>query len=196
MSREQTLFCKLILPGVDLHWMVEQSIRMHFVTSSLFLPILVKHLSADSQQILLRGWFSVVCLWYISRGYAELDIPAVFSRPLPTYPSAIPGKTRYSVLKNSNTTPNPWSHLIDSAIVHADQHLSKTIRALAHYASIYGSTKAGDRFRDTELVGADHIDGTLFLRAASLALDREVQLEIEDDIVPAPLWDRKGYFHH
>jgi hypothetical protein len=169
---------------------------MHFVTSSLFLPIFAKHLSPASQAILLRGWLHLVFIWYISRGCPPLDIEGLYSRPLPAYPSTVPGNTRYSVLEHSTIAPNPWTHLIDSAIVHADQHLSKTVRALAHYASLYGSTRSGEKFKNTELPGAELIDGTLFLRAAALSLERETQLENDDETVPAPLWDREGYFHH
>jgi hypothetical protein len=166
---------------------------MHYVTSAIFLPILMKYLSPSSKEIFLRSWVHTVLVWHISRGCAKLDVCAFFARPLPEYASTIPAETPYSVVPKSAVTPNPWSHILDSTIVHADQHLSKIVRALLHFSSLYGSTRAEDTgFKNTELEGADVIDGTLFLRAAALSLEREI-VPTEDGTVRN--WDRDGFFN-
>jgi hypothetical protein len=66
-------------------------------------------------------------------------------------------------------TPNPWTQLIQSALVHPDDHLCKVIRTLAHYATVYGAVAPGT-FRMTELQDSELIDGTLFIRAAGLTM--------------------------
>jgi len=64
---------------------------------------------------------------------------------------------------------NPWLSIIQSVIHHPDEHLVKTVRALQHYSQIYGGRPKGT-FKDTELEGAEKLDGTLFVRVAGNAM--------------------------
>ena len=51
-----------------------------------------------------------------------------------------------------------------------DEHLVKTVRALQHYATIYGLRPAGT-FKNTKLPGADNLDGTMFIKVAGNAMN-------------------------
>lgn len=53
---------------------------------------------------------------------------------------------------------------------HSDEHLVKTLRALQHYAQIYGARPAGT-FVGTGLDGVEILDGTLFVRVAGNAMN-------------------------
>jgi hypothetical protein len=146
---------------------------MHMVTSSFFLPTIVRVLSPGSQSKLLKLYLYMVLAWYVARGCPALDIEGLYGRPLPRYPSALPASMHNSVLSDSKYSPNPWNHLIEAAILHQDDHFCKIIRALAHFSGLYGAREAGgEDFANTKLKGAERVDGTLFLRAADLAYQR------------------------
>ncbi|KAK1222337.1 hypothetical protein PQX77_014815 [Marasmius sp. AFHP31] len=95
----------------------------------------------------------------------------------------------------AKSTPEPITrenfneHLGDSNIIHPDDHLVKLHRALTHFASLYGSTKASEfAHAGTELDGAELVDGTLWLRAAMLTTNRVEELDARG------YWVRLGYF--
>ncbi|KAJ6467040.1 hypothetical protein DFH09DRAFT_1254293 [Mycena vulgaris] len=147
-------------------------------TFSITLPSYMTVISSPaSKSLLLRAYFSRSLACYISRGRANLDIRSFFSSPTslnPTFPG--PAPTPYASAFTAPTspgalTPNPWLQIIQSALVHPDDHLSKFQRALAHYGSLYGDMAPGE-FEDTELEGSEVIDGTLFVRAAGLTMER------------------------
>ena len=53
--------------------------------------------------------------------------------------------------------------------MHPNEHLPKLQRALAHYASVYGLAEKGHwKEKETELEGAELLDGSLFVRVAGL----------------------------
>ena len=73
---------------------------------------------------------------------------------------------------NSDTVyPNPWLAVEQSTLLHPDEHLPKVQRALAHYAKLYGTAKAG-KWNETELDGAELLDGSLFVRVAWLTMGK------------------------
>lgn len=128
-----------------------------------------------SREIFLRGYFLTVVTTWISRGRAELDIKrfvdAVSTNPPPSGSLPTPNKvTLPSPDSAKAVTPNPWLPIIETAVVHPDDHLVKLQRALAHYASLYGSRQAGlPDFKNTELPSADLLDGSFFIRVAGLS---------------------------
>ena len=132
---------------------------MHLVTSSLFLPSLLEHLSQDSQVVLLRAYFASTLMWWISRGCPRVDIrgflDATASESLPS--------SEGEVLPEANSFLN----IIRSGITHSNDHVMKIQRAFAHFSSIYGTRPKG-HFKGTELEGAEELDGSLFFRAARL----------------------------
>jgi hypothetical protein len=89
-------------------------------------------------------------------------------------------------------SPNPWLPIIQTTIVHPNEHLCKIQRAFAHFATLYGSRAAGQAdFKDTELEGADRLDGTLFVRAAAATATRLGWLREGEK---ARTWDRVGFY--
>lgn len=90
--------------------------------------------------------------------------------------------------------PNTWLPILQSTLLHPNEHLPKLQRALAHYALRYGSgygsgyaTRAGRRQGtkldgtelelplelELELEGVEEVlDGTLFARIAGLTMRR------------------------
>ncbi|KAL0067526.1 hypothetical protein AAF712_005517 [Marasmius tenuissimus] len=153
---------------------------MHTVTSSLFLPTVLSVLSPASQKLLLPAYFTIILSVWIYRGKPALNVRTLFNGHVP---SPFPTTSNYGVKRN------PWFDLINHSIVHPDDHLVKLHRALAHFASLYGSTKAGElAHASAELDGTELVDGTLWLRAAVLTANRVEELDARG------YWDRLGYF--
>ncbi|KAG2065058.1 hypothetical protein BDR04DRAFT_191089, partial [Suillus decipiens] len=126
---------------------------LHLVTSSLFLPSLLPYLSQTSQVLLLRGYFASTLGWWVARGFPRLDIQGFFNTT--------------SHLLSESKVANPFLDIVQSAIIHPNEHMLKIQRAFAHFSSLYGARSKG-YFKDTELEGAEALDGSLFLRAARL----------------------------
>ncbi|KAG2073377.1 hypothetical protein BDR04DRAFT_1072712 [Suillus decipiens] len=126
---------------------------MHLVTSSLFLPSVLPYLSQKSQVILLRAYFAWTLGWWITFGFPDLDIPGFLSAN--------------SHLSSETKVPNPFLDIVQSAIVHPNDHMSKIQRAFAHFSAIYGARPKGYG-KDTGLEGAEALDGSLFFLVAKL----------------------------
>ncbi|KAF9486957.1 hypothetical protein BDN71DRAFT_1405413 [Pleurotus eryngii] len=147
---------------------------MHLITSSLFLPSVLPYLSPRSQVLLLRSYMMVCLTWWVGLGRQRPDIRGFFKAdtayPRPPGPQPAPLVLTFpSPSSPSAITPNPWLPLLQSSIVHVDEHLPKLMRALAHYGTLYGTRGAEDaEFINTGLDGAECLDGTLFIRAAGL----------------------------
>lgn len=164
---------------------------MHLVTSSLFLPSLLPHLSVDSKNKFLRSYFAVILGYWISQGRAKLDIENFYASTVsnPIAPSLHPRANPETLVKD-HPTPNPWYPILQSTLVHPGEHLLKLERALAHYASLYGTTPV-NRFKDTELEHGGKLDGTLFLRTAWLSLNTNGWMREGDE---KGGWDFSGFF--
>ncbi|CCL99026.1 uncharacterized protein FIBRA_01035 [Fibroporia radiculosa] len=152
---------------------------MHMVTSALFLPSMVTYLSASSITQLLRTYLISSITWWVARGRPVLPIrefyTSVSATPVPygtTKVTSAPG-----TLTSESVSPNPWLPILQTTIVHADDHLCKLQRALAHFASKYGDRPVGyfSAFAEIDsggLEGAEVLDGSLFVRAAGLTADK------------------------
>jgi hypothetical protein len=151
---------------------------MHLVTSSIFLPSITAYLSPASQNALLRAYLGSSLIWWVARGFPKLDIPgffsSVFSSPPDNAPKSHPDDSTLPAPTSIHAcTPNPWLPIIQTTVVHPNEHLCKIQRALAHFAVLYGARVAGQAdFNGTELEGADRLDGTLFVRAAAATSKR------------------------
>ncbi|KAK0218659.1 hypothetical protein IW262DRAFT_1462159 [Armillaria fumosa] len=161
---------------------------MQLVTTSLFLPSLAKLLSTTSQSLLLRSYMAVSLAWWISRGRPGFDIPKFLesSDEFVYYDSSStttpPGEL--------SSTSNPWFAIIQQALFHHDDHLCKIQKALAYFAPLYGTRGGGlPDFSQTELPGAEKLDGTLFLRAAQLIAKHFELRRGKVPTVDLPLWD-------
>ncbi|KAJ7101253.1 hypothetical protein B0H15DRAFT_815467 [Mycena belliarum] len=142
---------------------------MHLLTSSMTMTAYMATLSPPSISVLLRAYLTRSLAYYIARRRPNLPVRSFFSAPILTdFPGPDPSPS--SSVYPDAVTPNLWLRIIQSALVHPDDHLSKVQRTLAHYGSLYGSVAPGE-FRGTELNGSEMIDGTLFLRTAALTME-------------------------
>ncbi|KAK0451420.1 uncharacterized protein EV420DRAFT_716756 [Desarmillaria tabescens] len=161
---------------------------MHLVTSSLFLPSFAAYLTPPSQALLLRSYMAVSLAWWVARGRPGFDIPKFFEV---TIQDSEPSSNSSTPTWNLPSATNPWFAIIQQAIVHPDDHLCKIQRAFVHYATLYGARPCGKPdFSQTELEGAERLDGTLFLRAAQLTA-KHFEYEGKGEKYPAAqtLWD-------
>ena len=160
---------------------------MHLVTSSLFLPSLCARLTERSQAVFLRSYFLVSLSIYIQRGRPALDIARFFANDttLHSADDSTPHVDGLASSLTSGVTPNPWLSVIQTSLVHSDEHVPKLQRALCYLAELFGGTPAG-YFKKTELKDAEVIDGTLFVRTANSSAKRTSQ---GNDV-----WDRRGFY--
>ncbi|OAX38705.1 hypothetical protein K503DRAFT_677249, partial [Rhizopogon vinicolor AM-OR11-026] len=178
---------------------------MHLVTSSIFLSSLVTSLYQNSraQALLLRSYFAVSLANYVDRGCPDIDIAKFYSDTSLFLPSSgqdvIPGPQpspfKHTLPDSESAeaqTPNPWLSVIQTTLVHPNEHLCKTQRTLAHFASLYGLRGQGCKLGDAERsIGLGELDGTLFLRVAMLTAHRLGWMregESEEE------WDREGFY--
>jgi hypothetical protein len=160
---------------------------MHCVTSSLFLPSILAHLSAAHQTRLLRAYFAVCLAYFVARGRPDLGgrLEAFFKGPV--QPLRVPGPAvtpHGSALhpeddaaaegkdgRSAAHSRNAWHAVLQSTMYHPEAHVSKAQRALAHWSARYGTRPRG-YFEGVGLEGAEHIDGSLFVRTGTLTLEK------------------------
>jgi hypothetical protein len=164
---------------------------MHCVTSSLFLPSILRFLQPASQTRLLRVYFTVSLTYYIVRGRPVLDLRAFFADPVP--PLEVPGthSTPSKTALLATSSHNPWYAVLQSTLLHPEAHVSKCERALVHWANLYGERPRGYWAAlaggPDGLEGAEDMDGSLFVRAAALTLQKVGWVREGED---ATFWDR------
>ncbi|KAF8641640.1 hypothetical protein AX16_009866 [Volvariella volvacea WC 439] len=200
---EELIWTNVLLYGVG-GWALNQDFNadfflMHLVTSSLFLPSLVPHMSTSSAESVLRAYFTVSLSWWVAMGRPELDIRGFFSAntEYPTLPEPLPTPRATSLPSATSpkaVNPNPWLPILQATLPYPDDHLPKLQRALSHYGGLFGTRPAGSAdFADTELEGADVLDGTLFIRVSGLTAKRIGR--VRDDEKPYQShWDRSGFW--
>lgn len=150
---------------------------MHLVTSSLFLPSFVNVLSTPSAVLLLRTYFAFSLIFYIARGRPAFSIAEFYkaTSASPSAPGALPQSAQDTLPPAGN--PSPWSQIVQTTLVHPNEHLCKLQRALLHYAEELGGTAPGTFAKTSEgtgsaYTGAEVLDGTLFVRVAGLTAGR------------------------
>ncbi|EKM51649.1 uncharacterized protein PHACADRAFT_261904 [Phanerochaete carnosa HHB-10118-sp] len=163
---------------------------MHGVTSALMVAPLLSTLSANSAALLLRTYFIFSLVLYVARGRPAIPIQEFYTSTSP-YPSP-PGPKTQAAKETLEpfALPNPWLPIIQTTLVHLDEHLCKAQRALLHFAECFGGLDAG-AFASCGLDGADVLDGTLFARVASLTADRLGWMREGEE---KRGWDFKGLF--
>jgi hypothetical protein len=132
-------------------------------------------LSLASRLKLLKTYLSACAGFYIGRGNGTLPIEEFYTATNDrlTAPPAVPGPP--DAKRQPLSAPGgPWGRIIDNAIAYPEEHVPKTIRSLAVFAARWGSRPAGYFAGGGEdgLEGREALDGTLFVRAACLTLDR------------------------
>jgi hypothetical protein len=165
---------------------------MHMVTSSIFLPSIISYLSPRAQVLLLRAYLSSVVAWFVACGRPSLNFKSFFEStltvPNPPNNPAVPQVE--GIAAQDAQTPNAFLPLIQSSIMHPNDHHTKIQRAFAHFSTIYGSRPKG-YFAGTELDGAEELDGSLFVRAAVLTADYMGWVREGEN---ARMWSLKGLF--
>ncbi|KAH9170229.1 hypothetical protein EDB89DRAFT_2072216 [Lactarius sanguifluus] len=158
-------------------------VTAHLVTSAVFLLTLV--LPSDhspyplvplaSRVTLLKAYLATSATWYISRGNVPIPIEEFYSATSDrlTAPPAAPVPPD-AKRKPLSAPGGPWERIIANAVAHPEEHLPKAVRSLAVLAARWGGRPSGYFAGGGEdgLEGRETLDGTLFVRAASLALDR------------------------
>jgi len=174
----------------------------HSVTSAVFLLTLVlpsgnspyPPVPLADRVMLLKAYLAICAGIYISQGSGSIPIEAFYAATSDrlTSPPAVPAPPD-AKRKPLGAPGGPWARIIANAIAHPEEHLPKIVRSLTVFAARWGDRPAGYFAGGGEdgLEGREALDGTLFVRAASLTLDRlgwayESGKELGG-------WDREGY---
>jgi hypothetical protein len=182
--------------------LVLRSGSVHLVTSALFLLALVlpsgnspyPPAPLSNRVMLLKAYVSTCAAWYISQGNGPIPIEEFYAATSDrlTAPPAVPAPPD-AKRKPISAPGGPWGRIIANAMAHPEEHVSKTVRSLAVFATRWGSRPRG-YFADGDvggLEGREVLDGTLFVRAANLTLDR-LGWAHESGNEPGD-WDRESY---
>ena len=155
----------------------------HLVTSAIFLLTIIlrsEHgpnppVPLSSRLTLLKAYLATCAGWYISRGNAAVPIKDFYyaTNDRLTAPPAVPVPPSASG-KPLSARGGPWQRIIANAVAHPDEHLCKAVRSLSTFAARWGGRPTGYYAGGGEggLEGREVLDGTLFVRTASLMLDR------------------------
>lgn len=151
---------------------------MHLVTSSLFLPSICAYFPPHVIQAFLRSYFSICLAIWVSHGRPSVEVTQDFISKTDSFPQEPIGdrvtKPTKDTLTPETVTPNPWLALVQSALVHPDNHLCKVHRALGHWSRMFGGrpqgywAKSSPKGDAVQLKGVELLDGTLFVRVAGL----------------------------
>ena len=151
---------------------------MHLVTSSLFLPSICAYFPLHVTQVFLRSYFSVCLATWVAQGRPSVEITPEFVSKTDASPQEPIGdrvtKPSKDALIPDTVTPNPWLAIIQSALVHPDNHVCKVQRTLGHWSRMFGGrpqgywAKSSPKDDAVQLKGVELLDGTLFLRVAGM----------------------------
>jgi hypothetical protein len=194
---------------------------MHLVTSSVFLSSLLTSLYQNprAQALLLRSYLVESLALYVGRGHPNIDIAQFYrdtSWLLPSsgqniIPGPQPSPSKHTLPYPESVeahTPSPWLSVVQTTLVHPNEHLCKTQRALAHFASLHGLQEQGwftslrskqanpdtddSKLEDAERsLGLGELDGTLFLRVAILTAHRLGWMREGES---EGGWDNEGFY--
>ncbi|GAA6044066.1 hypothetical protein JCM8097_005012 [Rhodosporidiobolus ruineniae] len=84
---------------------------------------------------------------------------------------------------------NPWMRVLQSAVDHHDEHVTKAVRSLFFAATHFGASPRG--MYQSSLPGTNEMDGSIFIRAAGMTLD-SIGWAHEGDDGNTGSWDRSG----
>jgi len=161
---------------------------MHFVTSSLFLKPLFSVIKSPRPKVaLIRHYVLLLVIMMLARGRPLIRANLVqewTETPRPVKWDEVMSINRGKDLgvgdMKKDEDYNPWPLLIQGAIHHPDLHLTKVIRSLVSANRKFGDRGPGEvigAFRPGEgecqetFKGMSQLDGTLFVRAAGVAMD-------------------------
>jgi Questin oxidase-like len=128
---------------------------LHLVTSSIFLPSQLALISPVARARLLHTFLVTTLALYAFMRCPTIDLVGFYAQ------------------EDKLTEGNPWLSLIEDAINHYDEHLTKTQRALATWSSHFGTTSS--KFATSTspgIKGLELLDGNVFLKVAQLTAAR------------------------
>jgi len=151
-------------------------VLMHLVTSSLFLPSICAYFPPHVTQIFLRSYFSVCLAAWVGQGRPSVEITSGFVSKTDAFPQEPNHETKPAkdTLTPETVTPNPWLAIIQSALMHPDDHVCKVQRSLGHWSRMFGGRPQGYWAKRSpnedavQLKGVELLDGTLFVRVAGM----------------------------
>jgi hypothetical protein len=146
---------------------------MHFLTSALFLRVVVDALAQPLHKAqLLQAYVRLAAFFVIIRGRPRIDCALAMSYPAHPAPLETLDASGSALGKLGGSSV--WLPLLNNAGLHPEAHVVKAIRALFYCAQRYGSTPAGtvigavDADGKETHKGAAGLDGTLFIRVAGV----------------------------
>lgn len=116
---------------------------MHLVTSTIFFSSTAVYLTPQSTTILLRSFLTASITWWTARGRQILPVREFYaatsslSHPRDVLHYSSPGTL------DDALAPNPCLPIVQTTLAHPNEHLRNIQRALAHFATLYGSKPAG-----------------------------------------------------
>jgi hypothetical protein len=146
---------------------------MHFVTSALFLRVVVDALAQPLHKAqLLQAYVRLTAFFVILRGRPRID--CALAMAYPAHPAPPTGLDAAGTVLGTFGGSSAWLPLLNNAGLHPEAHVVKAIRALFYCAQRYGNTPAGavvgavDADGKEMHKGAAGLDGTLFIRVAGV----------------------------
>jgi len=160
---------------------------MHLLTSSIFLKPLFSVIKSPRPKVaLIRYYVLLMVIMMLARGR-----PLIRANLVQEWTES-PRPVQWDKVMNINEKGlgigdmkkdedyNPWPLLTQGAIHHPDLHLTKVMRALVFASQKYGDRgpgevigafRPGEGERQETFKGTSQLDGTLFVRAAGVAMD-------------------------
>ncbi|KAF7317363.1 hypothetical protein HMN09_00472600 [Mycena chlorophos] len=147
---------------------------MHFVTSAICLPSIVRMLpSVEAKNALLQGWVRAAALYLVLRGRPRVDAGLVMGFPeVPTPPGLTSlGPDALGYKSKDVVVANPWLVVIQNGLHHRDAHVIKTIRSFyygAEHMPVLGTGTGGRGLGLEHIKGGERVDDSLWIRAAGI----------------------------
>ncbi|KAJ7834253.1 hypothetical protein B0H14DRAFT_3462206 [Mycena olivaceomarginata] len=148
---------------------------MHFLTSALFLRVVVDALVQPLHKAqLLQAYVRLAAFFVILRGRPRID--CALAMAYPAHPAPPTGLDAAGTVLGTFGGSSAWLPLLNNAGLHPEAHVVKAIRALFYCAQRYGNTPAGavvgavDADGKETHKGAAGLDGTLFIRVAGVLI--------------------------
>ncbi|KAJ9114282.1 hypothetical protein QFC22_005734 [Naganishia vaughanmartiniae] len=169
---------------------LSENIKMHCLTSSIFLPSFMQYLGPAQRAILLKSYLLVVLHTALSRG-RPLIRPEVLlqctANPLPPSRAGKSGASGSRIEEKldvigdpkDGSYGNPWLEVVDNCMYSKDSHAMKSIRSLLLYSTKYGhlapghllgSQKLGPPGGEESIPGINALGGDIFVRAAGAVM--------------------------
>ncbi|KAJ7254214.1 hypothetical protein C8J57DRAFT_1137049 [Mycena rebaudengoi] len=146
---------------------------MHFLTSALFLRVVVDVLAQPLHKAqLLQAYVRLMGFFVILRGRPHID--CALAMAYPAHPAPPTGIDAAGAALGTLGGSSAWLPVLNNAGLHPEAHVVKAIRALFYCAQRYGNTPAGsvvgavDADGKETHKGAAGLDGTLFIRVAGV----------------------------